>query len=204
MFVDGLRQSLEDIVTALDGDLLEPEDAERLLSEFTAIERIAGAGKAIAAKRVADSGTWRKSGERSEADWLAKQLGETVGAAKSTLDTAKKLRNCPKTNAAFRKGKLSKPQADAIANAAAADPNAEDRLLGMAERTGLGKLRDECARVRHAKEDREETHRRIHKERFWRRWTDRDGARMGQYKLTPEMAAALEAAAAPFIDQAFQ
>jgi hypothetical protein len=199
-----VRSLLEGIVTALDGDVLELDDAEALLREFTTIERIAAAGKAIAAKRVADSGRWRRSGERSEADWLAKQTGETVGSARSTLDTAKKLRDCPKTNKAFRTGKLSRPQADAIAAAAAPDPNAEERLLGMAERTGLGKLRDECERVRHAKEDREAAHRRIHRQRYWRRWTDRDGARMGQYRLTPEMAAAVEAAAAPFIEQAFQ
>jgi hypothetical protein len=204
MFVEDIRTELESIVTRLDGNVLEPADAEHLLSELTAIERIASAGKSIAARRVADSGSWRRSGERSEADWLAKQTGETVGAARSTLDTAKKLERCPKTSKAFRKGKLSKPQAEAIAGAAAADPDAEDRLLGMAESSALGKLRDECDRVRAAKRDAEATHERIHRTRYWRKWTDRDGARMGQYKLTPEAAAAVEAAAAPFVEAAFQ
>jgi hypothetical protein len=202
--VMAMRVMLEGIVTALDGDLLEAADAEHLLGELTAIERIASAGKSIAARRVADSGSWRRSGERSEADWLAKQTGETVGAARSTLDTEKKLRKCPKTAKAFRKGKLSKPQAEAIAGAVEADPDTEDRLLGMAESSALGKLRDECDRVRAAKRDAEATHQQIHRSRYWRKWTDREGARCGQYKLTPEAAAAVEAAAAPFVEAAFQ
>jgi hypothetical protein len=186
MFVEDIRTELEAIVTRLDGDVLSPEDAEHLLGELTAIERIASAGKSVAARRVADSGRWRTSGERSEADWLAKQTGETVGAARGTLETAKKLKRCPKTAKAFRKGKLSKPQAEAIAGAVEADADAEDRLLGMAETSALGKLRDECDRVRAAKRDAESTHERIHRIRYWRKWTDRDGARMGQYKLTPK------------------
>ena len=204
MFVEDIRTELERIVARLDGDVLDPADAEHLLSELDAIERMAGAGKAIAARRVADSGRWRRTGERSEADWLAKQTGETVGAARSTLDTARKLKRCPKTAKAFRKGKLSKPQAEAISGAVEADPDAEDRLLGMAETSALGKLRDECDRIRASKRDAEATHGRIHRTRYWRKWTDRDGARMGQYRLTPEAAAAVEAAAAPFVEAAFQ
>jgi hypothetical protein len=204
MFVEDISTELEGVVSALDGDVLSPADAEHLLEEFTRIERMAAAGKAIAAERVAESGRWRRNGDRNEADWLAKKTGETIGSARSTLGTAKRLRKCEKTSKAFRKGKLSKSQAEAIAGAAEVDPEAEDRLLGLAETSGLQKLRDACDRVRAVKRDAESTHERIHRTRYWRKWTDRDGARMGQYKLTPEVAAAVEAAAAPFVEAAFR
>jgi hypothetical protein len=168
------------VVDALDVDVLEPTEAQRLVQELTTIERVAAAAKALAAARVAESGLWRQSGDRSEADWLARQSGESVGTARGTLATAKKLRRCTKTSEAFRKGKLSRPQAEAIAGAADADPDAEDRLLDLASTSGLQKLRDECERVKAAKQDPTTTHERIQRSRYWRQWTDREGGRCGQ------------------------
>jgi hypothetical protein len=199
-----LRHTLQRVVRVLDGDALDAATAEQLVEEFATIEHLAAAGKALAAKRVADSGRWRLAGERSEADWLAKRTGETVGAARAALETAAKLADCPSTAEAFRKGELSVPQANAIAAAAAADPTAEQRLLDLASSAGLKRLRESCDRVLAAASDSESTHDRVHRGRYWRRWTDADGGRCGQYKLTVEAAAVLEAAAEPFVEQAFR
>src|SRR5204862_5513376 len=43
---------------------------------------------------------------------------------------------------------------------------------------------------------------RIRRSRYWRKWTDAEGARCGSYRLTADAAAVLEAAAQPFIDAA--
>jgi hypothetical protein len=200
-----LRRQLQAAVAGLDADVLDPEAAEELVGEFATIEHVAAAGKALAARRVAESGRWRRSGERTEAEWLARTTGESVGAARASLDTAAAVAELPAVSAALRNGSLSGPQASAIATAAAADPSAESRLLDLAERAPLTKLRHECDRVRAAATpDLAERHRRIHRARYWRQWTDGEGARCGQYRMTPENAALLEAAARPFIEAAFQ
>lgn len=199
-----VREQLQSMVTALDADMLDPCDAERLVGEFATIEHVAAAGKALAARRVADSGRWRRAGERSEAEWLARATGDSVGAARAALDTAAKVAELPATSSAFRSGGLSGPQASAIASAAHADPASERKLLGMSATAPLTKLRDECDRVRAAATDGEARRQRIHERRYWRKWTDGEGARCGQYRMTPEEAARLEAAAQPFVDAAFR
>src|SRR5271156_2623143 len=54
----------------------------------------------------------------------------------------------PKTAQAMRKGKLSGAKADAIADAAAATPDAEDALLEGADAKTLADLREECLRAK--------------------------------------------------------
>lgn len=185
----------------LDVDTLTVADAVELVDWFAEIERLASAGKAIAASRVEATGAWRASGERSAADWLARRTGSTVGDARGALWTGARVAKAPATNDALRNGELSAQQAEAIAAAAVADPSAESRLLEMAKYQSLQKLRDETARVRAAAEpDPAARHARIHRDRFWKKWTDPEGARCGAYRLTPEAAAMLEANAQPFID----
>jgi hypothetical protein len=198
-----VRAALREIVRTLDVDALPASSAVDLVDWFADIERLAVAGKTLAARRAADGDAWRTTGDRSAADWLAKRTGSTVGDARTVLDTAAHLASAPRTEDAFRDGGLSLKQAEAVASAAAVDEAAERRLLEHAAHTSLQKLRDESARVRAAADpDPEARHERIHRSRSWRRWTDGDGARCGTYRLTPDAAAQLEAAAQPFIDAA--
>jgi hypothetical protein len=195
--------SLRDIVRGLDAEVLEPASATALVEWFAEVERLAAAGKALAARRVETSGAWRASGERSAADWLAARTGSTLSDARRALEVAAHVEAAPKTDDALRAGALTLQQAEAVGGAAASDPAAETRLLEIAAHQSLQKLRDEAARVRAAAEpDPVARHRRIHRSRYWRRWTDVEGARCGQYRLTPEAAAIVEAAAQPFIDAA--
>lgn len=191
-------------VRELDVEALEPARAEELVGVFTEVERLGAAGKALCAQRVATSGRWQQSGERSASDWLAKKTGTSVGAARGALDTAERLADAPATNDAFRSGQLSAAQAEAIASAASADPDAEQRLLDLAAAQPLTKLRDECARVKAAATDMEERQREIHRRRSFRAWTDADGARCGMYKMTPDAAAEIERAIKPFANAAFE
>ena len=199
-----IRSSLQRVVGGLEADLLEPAAAESLVAEFATIKRVAAAGEALAARRVAGSGRWRQSGLRSEAEWLAWRTGESVGAARAVLETASHVGELAATSEAFRNGSLSVSQANAIATAAAADPSAEVSLLAFADGAPLTKLRERCDRVRTAAmPDREGRLGRIHRDRYWRTWTDAEGARCGQYRMTPELAAIVEAQAQPFVDAAF-
>ena len=195
--------TLRTLVRGLDAERLAPSDAVALVDWFAEVERLVVAGKAIAAGAAAAGGTWRATGDRSAADWLAKRTGTTVGEARSVLDTAERIAPSSATDAAFRNGDLSLKQAEAVAAGAGADPAAEQALLDAARSRSLQELRDESARVRAAAEpDPAARHERIHRSRYWRRWTDAEGGRCGAYRLTPEAAAVVEAAAQPFIDAA--
>jgi hypothetical protein len=193
--------SLRTYVRDLDVLALSPADAIALVDWFAEVERLAVAGKTIAAGRAVTGEPWKATGERSGADWLARRTATTVGEARDTLTTATNLAAAPGTEDAFRNGELSLKQADAITSAVVADPSSESHLLESARHGSLQQLRDDAARVR-ASADDGDRHDRIHAQRCWRRWTDRDGARCGSYRMTPEAAAQLEAAAQPFIDAA--
>src|SRR5688572_2444984 len=168
--LESCEQTLRDVVRGLDADVLDPADAQMLVGRFDRLERLAAAGKTIAAKRVAESGRWRASGDRSEADWLARTTGTSLGQARRTLDTAKKLASAPATEEAFRSGKLSPARAEALATGAAADPASEQRLLEAAKAKSLPELREESARVRAAAVDQTARQQRIHRERYFRSW----------------------------------
>ena len=195
--------SLRAMVRCLDADALSAADAAEQATWFGEIKRLAVAGETLALRRVVESEPWLRSGERSAADWLAKRTGSTIGDARSVIDTGRALLSAHATDEAFRAGSLSLKQAEVIAGAARVDPSSETRLLELARSQSLQKLRDEAARVRAAADsDPAGTHERIRKGRFWRRWTDAEGGRCGSYRLTPEAAAVVEAAAQPFIDAA--
>ena len=198
------RNTVAKAVRALDVDVLDPARAEQLVDVFAEIERLGAAGKALAAKRVADAERWRLSGEPSAADWLARRTGSSVGAARGALETAAGVVAGSKLDEALRSGELSMPQAEAVAAAVAVDPSAEDDLLARASVQPLAKLKDDCARVRAAATDEAERHARIHRRRSFRAWTDPDGARCGMWKLTPELGAEVERALKPFADAAFE
>ena len=197
MFDDVLER-----VQRLVAQATEPAAAAQLVVDLARLEHAVAAAKATCARRVAESGRWRLDGARSEADWLATHTGETVGAARAVLEAAQ----APATTAAaFASGSLSVTQAAAIAPAASTDPDAEPHLLRLARTSGIKKLREACDRIKAAADpDPEARHARIHASRSWRRWTDADGARCGSYRLTPEAAAIVEAAAVPFTEAAFR
>ena len=76
--------------------------------------------------------------------------GTTAGEAAEVIKTGRTLTGLPVLDAAARAGEVSPQQAAAVANAATADPSAEERLVETAKTTSLPELRDECARTRAA------------------------------------------------------
>ncbi|HKF91371.1 MAG TPA: DUF222 domain-containing protein, partial [Acidimicrobiia bacterium] len=145
------NERLRGVVAELDPSLLDGTQARRLVEEFAAIARLAGAGKALAVRRVEETRAWADSGSfRDAAAWLAATGGTTVGHARATVETAAHLEEFPEIEAALRGGELSEVQVNEIVSAAQADPSAERLLLDSAKRDGVRGLKDQCARVRAA------------------------------------------------------
>ncbi len=140
--------SLRQVVATLDPSVLSGPDAKRLVEDFAAVERLAGAGKTLAAGRLAQTGAWVGDGShRDVGSWMAAATGTTVGQARQTLETAQRLGGLAATESVFRAGSLSGVQVDAIATAASADPSAESSLLEHASSDGVRGLRAACAAV---------------------------------------------------------
>ncbi|MDQ3783694.1 MAG: 13E12 repeat family protein [Actinomycetota bacterium] len=189
---------LKAAVAELDPDVLEGTQAAKLVEVFAEAERLGAAGKGLAARRVADSGAWRASGERSAAHWMAAATGTSVGSAVGLLETAARLGELPGTDAAVRTGALSEAQTKEVAAAAAADPAAEKELLECADRDSLTALRERAAKVRAAAvSDEAERYELVHKRRWLRHWSDPDGAFRLDARLTPDAGTAVLAALEP-------
>src|SRR5687767_9038584 len=90
-----------------DADVLTGEQAVMVLKAAALAQNMLASVKAEAARRVADTGVYRRDGHRSAAHQLASVSGSSVGAAKSELEAAERLKDLPATTAAQREGRLS-------------------------------------------------------------------------------------------------
>lgn len=187
---------VREIVAGLVPAALAPGDAAVLVGLFAELERLAGAGLALAAPRAAESAVWVREGYRSPTHWLAQQAGSSVGAATSVLEMATRLEEQPALDAAVRDGRVSLAQAAEIASAAGAAPERASELVAAAAREPLRALQDRCRGVRASADaaGEEARYRRVHARRSVRRWTDRDGAFRLDARLTPDAGAAVWAA----------
>jgi hypothetical protein len=178
---------LRPVVGELDVKTLDSETAADLVELFVKIERLAVAGRVLAAQAVARGDRWRREGFRSAAAWMASKAGTPVGPAVATMEMTDQLDGLPLVAAAFRAGRLSELQAKEIVDAAGEVPEAEAQLVAAAEKLSLNGLRDECRRVKAALiEDEGHRHRRIHQGRYVRSWIDRDGAMRVSLRCTPD------------------
>lgn len=199
------RELLESVLAQLEPDVLDARSAQRLVAEFSTMEKVAAAGKALAARRVADSGAWRKGGDRSPAQWMARTTGTSLGQAAAALETAERMRELPATEQAFRSGRLSETQAKEVAAAAEASPSAEADLLRAAQREGAAGLRERCRRAKAAAaSDQMAPHEAIHRSRYLRHWGDHDGAFRLDGRLTAEAGAVVLAALRPHQERIFK
>lgn len=206
---DQVRTAIEALRVVLRG--LEPECldgslARQLVEAFAEVERLGGAGKALAARRVAQTGAWKQAGcYRDAASWMASVAGTTVSQGAATLETAARLEALPETEEALRAGALSGAQVDAIAAAATADRNAERELLESAHRDGMKGLRENCARVRAAAcRDEVARYQVVRERRSLRHWTDPDGAGRIDIRGPVDATAAVLAALDPYERELFK
>lgn len=194
MVLQQLRDIAADLRSVLSG--LEPErlsgaDADRLLEAFAEIEKLASGGKLLAARRVETSNTWRRKGHRSAAAHVAEVTGTGLGQAINSLATARQLGSLPTTEDALRKGRLSESQVKEIAGAATARPEAERSLVDAATSQPLNVLKLRCQRVKASGHDQTSNYHAIRRGRYFRNWTDGDGAVRLDARLTPDEGARL-------------
>ena len=180
------------VVASLDVESLTPAQAANWFQDSAELEKVAAAIKLVVAPKIAQSDAWTKAGHRSPEDWMARQSGSSVGKAKNTVETAKRLSQLPDTEAAVKSGSLSLDQAAAVSEAATADPSAEKNLLEAAGTESLKELQRRSRRtVLDAQGSVEERYARQHRLRSFRSWIDEDGMTAGQFRLTPEVGAAV-------------
>ena len=180
------------VVASLDVESLSASQSASGFEKFAELEKVAAAGKVLLAAKIAQSDTWAKAGHRSPEEWMARKSGTSMGRAKNTVETAKRLSELPATEAAVKSGSLSLDQAAAVSEAAAADPSAEKKLLEAAGTESLKELQRRSRRtVLDAQGSVEERYARQRRLRFFRTWIDDEGMTAGQFRLTPEVGAAV-------------
>ena len=201
--VSGVRDELRGILASLDPEVLPAAAAQQLVTVFADIEKLAAAGKTLAARRVENAGVWRQGVDRSAADWLARTTGTTTGAARATLDTGRAVLAQPEVDAALRAGDLTPVQAVEVTGAVALDPAAAGALLSSARSETVKELKERCTRVRAAATGSEERHAQLHRDRQLRTWTTSDGAAHLHLTTTPDRAARLHTLLAPHLKAVF-
>jgi hypothetical protein len=164
---------LERVVSEFEPGTFDVTGAKRLVDLFTRAERLAQAGRGLAARRVDRAVVWKRDGHRSAAHWLASATGVSIGSAMRSLETARRLEELPETADAFRAGELSESQASEIAAAASLDPSAEGRLLDrVRDGTSFREFRDDCREAKLRAADDRATAQRLHETRSVRTWSD--------------------------------
>lgn len=199
------HRQLTALVADLDPDDIPAGEAVQLFAEIDRIVRTATAARTLLARRVDDAREWQRRGFRSPEDHLAATTGSSIGEAKRQLQTSRRLRDLPTTRQQMIDGSLSANQTEAIADAAAVNPDAEHDLIAAAGTTNLNELRERAQRAKAAADpDPEATHRRIHAERRLTRHTDGEGAWNLTARGTAEQGAIVNAVLDPIIDEIFQ
>ena len=179
-------------------ELLTPVGATVAVEHWAAMERACASAKLRAALTADDAGL--------DGDGIvAGASGTTGGKAKRQKRAARAATRKPGPLAdAFRNGQLSPEQTDAITAAVDADPDAEERLVGMANGPAAD-LIDECNRTRINALNRggglaDEQKAR----RYLRHWKDAYGMTRIDGALEPVAGATLVAALNQLADRAFR
>jgi len=129
---EDLEAALAGLVGRLDPSSMHGLDAKGLVSYFSRLEHLAAAGKALCARRVAESGVYELDGHRHAGEWLAAETGDSLGNALSLLEAAEAVAKLPELERAVRDGELSGSQLKVLAGAAVIDPEATSELLDTA------------------------------------------------------------------------
>lgn len=191
MRLHSLLDELRRFVRDLDQSTISGSDAATLVDQFAEVERLAVAGRTLAAARVQQTKAWRASGAPSIVAWMADHSRSSFRHAASTINMAMRLEQLPATREALVSGRLSERQASEISAAAELDPKAESGLLLMAQHEGIAALREKCRDVAAAAASDEDARERIRRSRYFRHWLEGDGALRLDGRLTADEGAPL-------------
>ncbi|MEZ5142379.1 MAG: HNH endonuclease signature motif containing protein [Acidimicrobiales bacterium] len=136
----GVRAELRQVVAAFEPELVSATDAAGLVGVFGEIERLAAAGRLLAAARMATTSVWAGEGDTDVASWMARTTGQSRADAKKDLAAARALDELDDTRDALRQGRLTKEQVREVAPAAAMAPGQEGDLLQEAATGSVERL----------------------------------------------------------------
>ncbi|HEY2563556.1 MAG TPA: HNH endonuclease signature motif containing protein [Acidimicrobiales bacterium] len=205
MSADSLSEAialLESFVADFEPGCYSGDHAAVLVERFSLGEHLCATGKALAAKRAAETELHRRDGHRSAAEWLARTTGESLGHAAGSLQLADQMEDHPGLGDALRSGELSHARAHKVADVLKLDPNSEDELVEAAKNKGETnrQLADRCLRAKakaRSAEDSRAHYEGIRKARYLTHYTDRDGAFRLEGLFTPDAGAKVLAALKP-------
>ena len=199
-----IRESVGRYAAGFDPALVSGADAEVILADAIAAENMLAAIRSMAGARVAECASWKREGDRSAAHQLARKAGIPLGRAQEALSTAERLSQQPELDGALRRGELSPSQAAPISSAVKANPGAEKRLVGLAKRSSLKELDDECSRTKAAAlPDEQARQKEIHRRRFLCKRRTADGAGELVYRSTLEETEEIFSVARGFANRLF-
>lgn len=203
--LDDLCDGLARFVAGFDPGLVTTAQASVVTGAAARLASMAHALLSLAADRAADAHDFRARGYRSAGEALARTLGTSTGEAKGVLVLGRRLSAQGTVRTAAANGELSASQASMIAEAAQADPGAQERLVARARTASHEELKEDCQKtVARADEDPEGRRRRIHERRSLRSWTDVGGTWHLSGRGNPEEGARLMAALGPLANARFQ
>ena len=179
-------RALQDALIGFEPSRLSGRDCAEVVEELARTEKACAAARARAAVRAADCGAHSQRGFADAADWLARRTGQSRAEARSALDTAEAVDDCPATRAALLAGELSLGQAGEIARTEKEVPGSEAELLPLAKEASLASLKDQARKKRLGAVDPEELHDRQRAARRFRHWRDELGMVCFTGSLTPE------------------
>ena len=195
---------LREVSLRINVDVIDGKSAAELVRISEDARRVIDGLRTSAIGRVGVTEAWRVGGSKNSAEWVALHTGTPIYEAQSMVILAGQLRHLPQTVEAMSSGKISTAQAVEVARGATAEPHAEERLLNLAKSSTVRTLRDEASRVIAAATDEVERHKRIHKNRCLKTWTDQDGAFNLKALMTVANGALVMAALKPLQDEIFK
>jgi 5-methylcytosine-specific restriction endonuclease McrA len=166
---------LEKANADLDPELLTMDAAREVLAEYARAERLVAFGKAALTRRLDDAGV------------IARMTGTSIGKAKETVETAKRLRDSDEVSGALRSGEISFDQASEIAKTEESRPGSARELIDVAKDEAFHVLRDKSRRLRLEAEQRRDLASRQHEARSARSFTDELGMIDIHLRLEPHI-----------------
>lgn len=193
--------ALRGFTRTLDPACIDARHAKRLLEQLAEATRLCQGATTLLAARVATTKAWGDDGARSPAEYVSKVTGSPLGQAIGMLETAERLASLPATEAALRAGDLSPAQAHAVAEAATADPDAEEELLEQAARASVRGLQMKARTIEAAAcpERTEARYRAAHADRDLATWVDSFGVGRLAWRGTPDALAWIRGALEPYL-----
>ena len=176
-------KALRDALQSFDPAVTSGEDCATVVEALARTEKACAAVRALAGARAAECRAHRDRGFANAAEWMARTTGSSASEARTALDTAVAVENCPETKAALMAGELSVAQAAEISRA----PQAETELIRFAQQSNLAALRNETRKRRLATVDPEDLRRRQRAARHHRHWIDDLGMLRYIGAMTPEV-----------------